>query len=187
MTTALYVTAAVIAVGVLCLVVGPILRYYRKYSGTRVITCPENHKPAAVDVDTSAAINSAFGTPKVSLSDCSRWPEKAGCGQECLSQIENSPADCLVRNIISRWYQGKSCVICGTGLGQTDWFEHRPALLTPEKKTLQWRDVPPERVPELLENHSPVCWNCAVAKSFHSEHPDLVVERPWRKEDYHHS
>jgi hypothetical protein len=26
--------------------------------------------------------------PHLRLSECSRWPERQGCGQECLSQIE---------------------------------------------------------------------------------------------------
>ena len=45
---------------------------------TRLLTCPENHQ--------SAAVNPAWSL-KLRLSACSRWPEKAGCDQACLSQI----------------------------------------------------------------------------------------------------
>src|ERR1017187_7400425 len=85
-----------------------------KYLGDRVITCPENHRPAGVTVDSShAAWTGLARGPHLRLSACSRWPEMAGCGQECLSQIEASPEGCLVRRILVDWYAGKACASCG--------------------------------------------------------------------------
>ncbi len=184
MTPTLYLITAAVAVVVLYFVAAPILRFYRRFRGTRVVTCPENQEHAAVEVDTSAAIQSAFGTPKLSLENCSRWPEKAGCGQQCLSQIEAAPDDCLVRNILTRWYEGKTCVVCGKPLGPADWYEHKPALMSPQQKTVEWGQIAPERVLEVLENHRPVCWDCHIASTFRSEHSDLVLDRPWHKEGY---
>src|SRR5881394_3546466 len=77
--------------------VGPWL----KFRGDRVVRCPENHRPAGVRLD---AWHAASG---LRLNACSRWPEKSGCGQECLAEIAASPEDCLVRTIAARWYQGK--------------------------------------------------------------------------------
>jgi hypothetical protein len=28
------------------------------------------------------------GVPEVRLKECSRWPERGGCGQDCLIQVE---------------------------------------------------------------------------------------------------
>ncbi|HEY3204662.1 MAG TPA: hypothetical protein VGL03_13510 [Thermoanaerobaculia bacterium] len=64
-------------------------RAYLKFRGTRVITCPETGCPAAVKVDMGhAARTSVVGETELRLESCSRWPERAGCGQECLAQIE---------------------------------------------------------------------------------------------------
>ena len=65
-----------------------------KYRGQRVITCPETKRPAGVVVDAAHAAATVFGkAPELRLSECSRWPERAGCGQECLSEIQESGAD----------------------------------------------------------------------------------------------
>jgi len=178
MNTALYTIAALVALAAVYLVLSPLLRIYLRYRGQRVVTCPETQAPAGVEVDAAAAAVSAFGEPRLRLRDCSRWPEREACGQECLRQIESAPADCLVRNILARWYEGKSCVVCGRPLGNIDWVNHRPALLSPENITFEWKDLSPESIHQALENHRPVCWNCHVAATFRREHPDLVVERP---------
>ena len=78
------------------------LRWFR-YAGESVVTCPENGRHVGVRVD---ILRSATGT--LQLKACSRWPAMAGCGQECLSQIQAAPADCLVRNIADHWYDGKA-------------------------------------------------------------------------------
>src|SRR5437870_7714600 len=97
--------------GALVIVVFGLLRSlgaYRKFRGNRIISCPENHRPAAVRVAAAkAAIQATIGTAHLQLSECSRWPGMAGCGQECLSQIQEAPKACLVSNIVSRWYEGR--------------------------------------------------------------------------------
>jgi hypothetical protein len=182
MNTALIIVAGIVALAVLYLLLAPMARVYARFRGKRVISCPENRQFAAVEVDAAAAALSGFGEHKLRLRECTRWPERQACGQECLSQIEAAPEDCLVRNMLARWYAGKSCVICGQPLGEINWTEHRPALLSPDNRTLEWSDLPAERVPEILESHRPVCWNCHIAEEFRRKHPDLVVERPWKRE-----
>ena len=106
---------------------------YLKFRGARLVTCPETNDYAAVGVDAEhAAFTGAWGRADLRLRECSRWPEREGCGQECLRQIEAAPADCLVRTILTRWYGGKSCALCGRPLGEIQWLEHRPALRSPE-------------------------------------------------------
>jgi len=103
----------------LAIVLGRLASAWLKYRGRRVITCPENHRPAGVVVNAGHAAATALGkAPELRLSSCSRWPERAGCGQECLAQVAASPEDCLVRNILTRWYAGKVCASCGRPMGE---------------------------------------------------------------------
>lgn len=154
-------------------------RAYLKFRGERIITCPENHQPAAVRVAAGkAALEATLHAPHLNLSECSRWPAKAGCGQECLSQIREDPAGCLVSNIVNHWYAGKSCVFCHKPFGEIHWHDHPPALLDAQRKTVQWDEVPVENLQQTLASHWPVCWNCHIAETFRQQHPELVTDRP---------
>ena len=115
--------------------------------------------------------------PTLRLSSCTRWPERQDCGQDCLKQIEADPANCLVWNIVSKWYEGKNCVFCHKTMGPLHHMDHVPALLTPDFKTVEWKQIRPEQLPSVFSTHQPVCWNCHVTESFRRLHPELVVER----------
>ena len=157
------------------------LSAYRKLRGTRLVTCPETEKPAAVEVDAlHAAASVLFGEADLRLKECSRWPERAGCGQECLSQVESRPEACLVRTIVRRWYEGKSCALCNRPIVEIGWPKHRPALVSPENVTVQWHEVMAEKLPEVLATHRPVCWDCHVVATAEREHPGLYFVRPPR-------
>src|SRR5437763_3815390 len=121
-----------------------------------------------------------MGLAELRLKACTRWPEKKDCGQECLAQVEWNPEGCLVWNILSGWYEGKSCFYCHVPFGEIHLIDHRPAFLSPEGRTIEWSEIPLEQIPAALDTHSPVCWNCHIAQSFRLEHPELVVDRPWR-------
>ena len=149
-----------------------------KYRGKRVIQCPENQRPAGVVVDAAHAAWTGFGkAPELRLSQCSRWPEKAGCGQECLRQIEASPEDCLVRNIIAKWYRGKSCAACGQEIGEIDWAGSQPCLLTNSGITLEWKQVPADTLGETLSSAQAICFACHTARALVREHPELATDR----------
>jgi len=79
---------------------------------------------------------------------------------------------------VQQWFRGRSCAYCHKPIEQIHWHDHRPALLDPEGKTVQWTDIPPEKLPEVFETHSPVCWGCHIAETFRREHPDDFVDRP---------
>lgn len=156
------------------------VKAFFRFRGKRLVTCPETRKPAAVDVDSLDAGWEAFvGESKIRLSDCSRWPEREGCGQECLTQIEAAPEDCLVQAIIAKWYANKTCVMCGKPITEAGmrWLGHPPALLTENKRTVSWEEIDPEKLPEMFEHCPPVCWSCDVAESFRREFPDRVTDR----------
>ncbi|HTP33603.1 MAG TPA: hypothetical protein VMJ75_15600 [Candidatus Acidoferrales bacterium] len=151
-----------------------ILRWGRAWwtwRGDRVVTCPENHQHAGVKVD---ALHAASG---LRLATCSRWPEKAGCGQECLRDIAAAPADCLVRNIAAKWYEGKSCASCGRPIGRFEWGPNQPALVSADKTSVEWKQVPAEHLYETLEAAVPVCFACHMANTLVREHPEIAIER----------
>jgi len=156
----------------------PGIEAYLRLRGKRLVTCPETQKPAAVEVAAGEAAVGAFLTePTLHLRECSRWPEREGCGQDCLQQIEVDPQKCLVWNIVAKWYESKKCVFCHKPIAPLGRLEHPPALLGPGFKTAEWTDVRPEELPEVFATHQPVCWNCHIAENFRRLHPELVVQR----------
>lgn len=163
------------------LLVWSALHVYFKFRGTRLVTCPETREPAAVEVNAKyAALVASISARGLRLKDCSRWPERKDCDQECLRQIESSPEDCLVRTMLTKWYKGKKCSICGKTFGEITWLDHKPALRSPGKPSLEWSEIPPEKIPNVLATDMPVCWDCHIAERFRRDYPELIVDRPWR-------
>ena len=159
-------------------VFGRAVRLWWRYRGDRVITCPENHRPAGVSVDAQHVAAQPFaGSPQLRLSSCSRWPERAGCGQQCLNQIEAAPEDCLVRNILFRWYLGKKCVSCGQPFDHIPLAAAKPAVLRADKVSVEWSEIPADRLPETLEAAAPICFACHMGNMLVQTHPELVVDR----------
>ena len=167
-----------IVIAVLAIAVWRLGTSWWKNRGQRVVTCPENHRPAGVAVDAvHASATSLGGAPELRLSTCSRWPEKAGCGQDCLAQIVAAPEDCLVRNIVTRWLAGKKCANCGLPFGEISWAGSPPALLLADKVSLEWRQVPADHLFEVLDTSLPVCFACHTAIKMVREHPEMVIDR----------
>jgi hypothetical protein len=175
---AIIITAAALYFGIRWLV-----RSSSRYRGPRIVTCPETKKPAIVEVDSlHASLTSTLGLPDIRLKDCSRWPIKEQCGQECLMELDVAPEKCLVSGVLMRWYSDKNCVYCRKAFPELHWVDHRPALRNTDGKLVRWNEVNLNELPEVLETHSPVCWDCYIAQSFRLDHPDLVVYRPWRND-----
>lgn len=179
MTILLLILLSVL-VAALLFVAAPVFTVaFLKLRGRRVITCPDNKELAAVEVNAArAAAGVLLGQKTLRLSECSRWPEKQACGQECLAEIESSPAECLVRTKVTRWYKGKACVFCGKLFGEIPWTAHRPALLDPQGELVEWKGLRVETLPEILATHRPVCWDCLVVEAVRRKHPELITYRP---------
>lgn len=63
------------------------LQLYRYYSGGRAVTCPETRQQVAVSFDVLRAVLSrAMGRAGWRLADCTRWPTRVDCGQECIPE-----------------------------------------------------------------------------------------------------
>ena len=181
MTLVIYAVVTVLVAT--CFLVGFwfFIRAYARYRDSRIIVCPESGDAAMVEVDAAhAALTSALGQPQVRLQNCTRWPVHQACGQECLLQLDVAPEECLIQGVMSRWYQSKSCVICGKKLEEVHLFDHKPALVSPEGELLTWSDLGGKDLLALLSTYEPVCWDCYIAQSFALEHPELVTYRPWR-------
>jgi hypothetical protein len=132
-----------------------------------------------------AALAGLLGGRHLELKSCSRWPEKHGCGQDCLSQIRSAEDGCLVKVMLAHWYEGKNCAVCGQPFGAVVWSERRPALKTPDGRSVAWEDVTPAALPSVLSSHAPICFNCYVAESFRATYPDLVIDRPLERRGNH--
>src|SRR5579863_6573837 len=64
---------------------------HHAYAGSRAVTCPENHQHVAVTIDARHAAFTGLGRrPELRLSDCSRWPERIKCAQDCLPEAVSS-------------------------------------------------------------------------------------------------
>jgi hypothetical protein len=181
------VTVLTIVIAVLVLAVAlfvfraiPGVQAYFRFRGKRLVTCPETQVAAAVAVAAGEAGLGAFvNEPTLRLQECSRWPERENCGQECLSQVEADPQNCLVWNMVAKWYEGKRCAFCQKPIGPLNHLDHAPALLGPDFKSSEWRDLAPQDLPRVFSTHQPVCWNCHVAETFRRLHPRLVTDRSY--------
>jgi hypothetical protein len=171
-------TAVIAAATLLVVGLDRAVRTYLKFRGNRIVSCPATHEAAAVRVAAGdAALKATLGHQHLKLSECSRWPENETCGQACLQQIEETPKACLAWTIVNQWYEGKECAYCHKPFSQMHWHDHPPALVNAERKTVQWNEIPTEKLQEAMRTHLPVCWNCHVAETFRREHPELVVDR----------
>jgi hypothetical protein len=159
------------------------IRERRHYRGLRLVTCPETGEPAAVSADTRSAVRAALdGHSEVRLCECSRWPERAGCAQGCVAQLQGDPEQTKVSAIVERWYAGKKCAYCHKAILAGDrvanWLDHGPAFLDVFEITEQWSEVAPESLPTVFKRALPVCWNCHEAQAFRRDFPELVTDRP---------
>lgn len=176
-----YVVGAALVATSLFLAIRYFVRRYSGYRDSRIIICPDNDQAAIVEVDAMhAALTSMLGQPDIRLQNCGRWPLLQSCGQECLAQLDVAPPECLVRGVLMRWYEFKSCFYCGKQFSQIQLLDHKPALQSPAGKLLEWGEVGISDLPTVLDSYTPVCWDCYIAQSFTRDHPELVVYRPWQ-------
>ena len=162
----LILVVAIPALGLLGFALHRAGKAYWRLHGPAVVACPETGEPAAVRLSEWRAVRTAvFGRPRLRLRDCSRWPGRGRCGQPCLVHIEAAPQDCLIRQVLSEWYRGKSCICCGRPFAEIGWGQHKPCLMSPEQRIFEWQDIRPEKIPRTLETHRPVCRTCFVAEA----------------------
>lgn len=135
------------------------LQDYYQNRGRRRVTCPDSKQPVEVVVDRKFVFRMALrGQEHSRLESCSRWPEKADCGQECLAQLDPSPEN--IDRLLTQSYAGKACAICARSLTPADWRGSRLGVLDQSGKLLELREMTLERLASVLENMRPLCWKC---------------------------
>ncbi len=87
-------------VGACLILLLPVLwgeRIFHTYREGRTVNCPETQAPVSVRFNAlRAAWTGLAGPPKLRLADCTRWPERADCGQECIPDaVEAKPTPSL--------------------------------------------------------------------------------------------
>jgi len=173
----IYLVVGIAVIVGLVFIIRALVRTYVEYRGKRLVICPQTEKYATVEIDAPlAAVTSLFGAPELRIENCSRWPERQHCVQDCIWQIDLSPLGCPIQDLLTSWYTGKECVLCGRSFGNFSSF-HRPALLSPEGHVVECESVRPEAIPDALYTHKPVCWDCKGTKT-RSRHSDMVAQYP---------
>ncbi|MBZ5574025.1 MAG: DUF1761 domain-containing protein [Acidobacteriia bacterium] len=66
---------------------------YNHYRGSRAVTCPETHRQVAVSFDAfHAALTGLRGKCNLRLAECTLWPARIRCGQECIPAARRTAA-----------------------------------------------------------------------------------------------
>lgn len=162
--------------------VGMALVAWFRMRGKRVVTCPETHKAETVEVDAvEAALSAVWEDSRLQLKTCSRWPERAGCDQGCVAQIQIAPHDTLATAILAQYFSGKTCGVCHRGIEPVHAGTPHPGVLdTTTGSLVAWEDMKATEIGDRGTEIVPVCANCIVTESFRRQHPDLVTDRPER-------
>lgn len=84
----LLVLAAIAALGLVYVVFPVVMDAFMRYRKSRRVSCPEAGKAADINIDARlAALQAGLGKTKLQVAHCSMWPERKGCGQNCLVQV----------------------------------------------------------------------------------------------------
>lgn len=87
MNTPLILIGAILALGLIYGVLPVVIHTFQRFRKRKVVTCPQTHSLAEVDLDAGhAALTSAFRKPLLRVADCSLWPEKKGCAEDCVEE-----------------------------------------------------------------------------------------------------
>lgn len=166
MTTQLFV---VLVLGVvLAVYLGIALRTWFRLRGKRVVICPETLTRAAVTVDVGhAAATAVWEKADLRLETCSRWPERKGCDEACVSQIVEAPGETLARTMAAHYFEGKRCAICQRPIDPPAAAALQPGFMHPvSHEAAAWDEVPPQNLPDAFASRRAICANCTLAESF---------------------
>ncbi|MBI4611687.1 MAG: hypothetical protein HY726_22080 [Candidatus Rokubacteria bacterium] len=87
-----FLLAAIVAVGVVYVLLPVVVATFLQYRAKRSLRCPEMGTNAEMTVDARrAALTSAVGRPLLRVKSCSLWPERNECRQTCLGLPAEEP------------------------------------------------------------------------------------------------
>ena len=88
------VVTAIIALAAVYVLVPVAADTFRRYRTKKSLRCPETGREAEVGIDAGrAALTSAFGRALLRVKNCSLWPERKECAQDCVrsaSEVEEA-------------------------------------------------------------------------------------------------
>lgn len=85
MKTPLILAVSIIALGGLYVLLPLVIHTYQRYRNKKALSCPETKGPAEVNIDAQrAAFSSAFGRPLLKIKNCTLWPKRKGCEEDCI-------------------------------------------------------------------------------------------------------
>lgn len=65
---------------------------WRRFRTARSVVCPGTGGVAGVRIHAvAAAVGAAFDRLPLKVASCSHWPERKGCGQECVDAFRAEP------------------------------------------------------------------------------------------------
>ncbi len=86
-TNPLMLIAGIVAFGLVAVVAPIVIDAYRQYRDRKVITCPQTHGRAEVTLNSGlAALGAAVGRPVMRVKNCSLWPQREGCDENCVAE-----------------------------------------------------------------------------------------------------
>jgi len=163
----IFFIGAAILVG---LPVASTLQTYFKNRGRRAVVCPDDNQCAEMEVDRKFALQAAMQGKELSrVQACSHWPENAACGQECMAQLEATPAN--LDRLFAKWLKGKTCTICLRGITPSDWRQGRLGFLNDEFKLVEMRQIDLTQLGSIAEPKRPLCWTCHQQERQHQAKP----------------
>jgi hypothetical protein len=56
----------------------------------------------------------------------------------------------------------------------------QPAVLSADKMSVEWSEIPVDRLREILAESKPICFACHMANRMVQDHPDLITDRSLR-------
>lgn len=85
MLTPMTLVMVIVAIGAVYVVLPIALDAYFRFRDARTVACPETGLAEEVQLDAwHAAATAVPGPARLYVAHCTRWPEQAGCKQECL-------------------------------------------------------------------------------------------------------
>ena len=159
-----YIVVSVLAGFLLGLALWRAERVWLTLHGMHIVRCPENQQPAAVHL-ASWRTALAFGKGLPSVRNCSRWPARRTCDQACVKEVRGAPRATLVESILTNWCHYNRCVCCGAPLARLRVGPHQPHLIDRQLKIFEWKEIPPQELPQTLRQAEPVCETCVVAET----------------------
>ena len=152
---------------------GIAIRTWVRLRGRHIVTCPETKRPAGVAVDVGHAMVSAMRErTDVRIATCSRWPERQGCEETCVPQIEASAEGTRVDRIAERYFEGRRCAICGHRIGPLHTGKVPPGFMDPvTREAVPWDCVAAEDLSDAIASRRPLCPDCTLAESSHGPYP----------------